>query len=150
MEFRSTNTNTTKGEQMTAFERFWSAWPRNGGRYSRKGGKAACLAVWTKRYHFTQADQIIKHVEWLKTTADWLKDGGAYIPAPIVYLNQQRWDGAEIPEYEAPSLNREVDATARYIQERASRVPEPPSETNRAKLDAVRNSLRRGNQSYGE
>lgn len=80
------------------FERFWRAWPSNGGRYSRKGGKAACLAVWSRRYHWTQADQIIKHVEWLKTTADWLKDQGAYIPAPLVYLNQQRWDGADVPE----------------------------------------------------
>lgn len=137
-----------KSTAAPAFERFWSAWPRNGGRYSRKGGKAACLAVWNKRYHFTQADQIIKHVEWLKTTADWLKDGGAYIPAPIVYLNQQRWDGAEIPEYEAPSLNREVDATARYLQERANRVPVGPSEEAIARLNAVRSNLRKfGNQS---
>ena len=33
-----------------------------------------------------------------KTTNDWRKDNGAFIPAPLVYLNQQRWDGAEIPE----------------------------------------------------
>jgi hypothetical protein len=34
----------------------------------------------------------------MKTTDQWRKDNGAYIPAPLVYLNQQRWDGAEIPE----------------------------------------------------
>jgi hypothetical protein len=34
----------------------------------------------------------------MKTTPQWLRDNGAYIPAPKVYLNQQRWDGAEIPE----------------------------------------------------
>lgn len=84
------------------FERFWAAWPRNQGRYSRKGGKAACLKVWTKNYNFTQADTIIKHVEWLKTTEAWLKDQGAYILAPLVYLNQQRWDGANIPDTFAP------------------------------------------------
>jgi len=129
------------GGSAPAFERFWNAWPRNGGRYSRKGGKAACLAVWNKRYHFTQAEQIIKHVEWLKTTADWLKDGGAYIPAPLVYLNQQRWDGAEIPEFDAPSLNREVDATARYLEERAAQQVSAPSEEARAKMLAVRRLL---------
>ncbi len=80
------------------FQRFWKAWPSNQGRYCRKGGKAQCLKVWNKNYNFTQADTIIKHVEWLKTTADWLKDQGAFIPAPLVYLNQQRWDGADIPE----------------------------------------------------
>jgi hypothetical protein len=34
----------------------------------------------------------------MKTTDQWRKDNGAFIPAPLVYLNQQRWDGAEIPE----------------------------------------------------
>lgn len=44
------------------------------------------------------ADQIIKHVTWMTTTDAWRKSDGAFIPAPLVYLNQQRWDGAEIPE----------------------------------------------------
>jgi hypothetical protein len=34
----------------------------------------------------------------MKTTEQWLKANGAFIPAPLVYLNQQRWDGAEVPE----------------------------------------------------
>jgi hypothetical protein len=38
----------------------------------------------------------------MKTTDQWRKDNGAYIPAPLVYLNQQRWDGAEIPEIKKP------------------------------------------------
>lgn len=101
------------------FERFWAAWPKNGGRYSRKGGKAACLSVWNKRYHFTQADQIIKHVEWLKTTADWLKDQGAYIPAPLVYLNQQRWDGADIPDTFGPEERAEVAQTKKLLADQA-------------------------------
>ena len=84
----------------SGFERFWSAWPK----HPRKGAKAACLAKWTKTYCETQADQIVKHVEWMKTTEQWRKDNGAYIPAPLVYLNQQRWDGAEIPEIKKPVL----------------------------------------------
>ena len=44
------------------------------------------------------ADQIIKHVTWMTTTDAWRKSEGAFIPAPLVSLNQQRWDGAEIPE----------------------------------------------------
>ena len=44
------------------------------------------------------ADQIIKHTTWMATTDAWRKSDGAFIPAPLVYLNQQRWDGAEIPE----------------------------------------------------
>lgn len=80
--------------QTDGFEKFWRAWPK----HPRKGAKASCLAKWKKGYYETCADQIIKHVEWMKTTDQWRKDSGAYIPAPLVYLNQQRWDGAEIPE----------------------------------------------------
>ena len=81
-----------KGNAM--FEQFWSAWPKS----QRKGGKATCLAKWNKLKLDLQADQIIKHVEWMKTTEQWKKGEGAFIPAPLVYLNQMRWDGAEVPE----------------------------------------------------
>ena len=70
----------------------------------RLPAKAQSLNVkkkWVKFYCETQADQIVKHIEWMKTTEQWLKSNGAFIPAPLVYLNQQRWDGAEIPEMPA-------------------------------------------------
>lgn len=77
-----------------SFEQFWAAWPRS----TRKGAKSSCKAKWDKLKLDIQADQIVKHVEWMKTTDQWLKNNGEFIPAPLVYLNQQRWDGAEIPE----------------------------------------------------
>jgi hypothetical protein len=82
---------------MTGFELFWSTWPRNTQTYSRKGCRSKCAALWITRHHESQTETIVAHVRWLKTTEQWLKDGGAYIPAPLVYLHQQRWDGAEIP-----------------------------------------------------
>lgn len=126
------------------FEKFWAAWPRNQGRYSRKGGKTACLAVWNKRYHFTQAETIIKHVEWLKATSDWLKDDGAFIPAPLVYLNQQRWDGADIPDKEEVHVNPEIVRTQEYLQERATRVPAANPDRVREMLEKARASITRG------
>lgn len=79
------------------FDQWWSAWPGNQkGGYQRKGGKSLCLARWIKGLYWTQADQIIKHTEWMKTTEDWKKSNGMFIPMPITYLNQMRWDGAEI------------------------------------------------------
>ena len=81
------------------FEDFWKAWPSS----PRKGAKSACKKVWDKSYCDTQADQIMKHLAWMKTTEQWLKANGAFIPAPLVYLNQQRWDGAEIPEIKPTS-----------------------------------------------
>jgi len=100
----------------SGFDLFWKAWPKN----PRKGAKAACLAKWNKGYYETQSDQIIKHVEWMKTTGDWKKDNGAFIPAPLVYLNQQRWDGAEIPE-----VKEQVSTLKVIAQERAKAVPMP-------------------------
>lgn len=82
----------------SGFDRFWQAWPK----HPRKGAKAACRTRWDKGLYEHCADQIIKHVDWLKTTDQWRKDNGAFIPAPLVYLNQQRWDGAEIPEIKKP------------------------------------------------
>lgn len=38
--------------------------------------------------------QIVAHVERLKRSKDWVKDGGQFIPAPLVYLNNRRWEGA--------------------------------------------------------
>jgi len=76
------------------FEDFWTAWPKS----VRKGGKSTCLAKWNKLKLDSQADQIIKHVTWMKTTDAWKKANGDFIPAPLVYINQMRWDGAEVPE----------------------------------------------------
>jgi hypothetical protein len=115
----------SKGNSM--FEDFWKVWPSN----PRKGAKSKCKQVWIKSYCNTQADQIIKHVQWLKTTEQWLKSNGAFIPAPLVYLNQQRWDGAEIPE-----IKRTETALEALEKSRKSSVPMP--DDIRAKLAALR------------
>jgi hypothetical protein len=115
---------STLGEPMpelfeTGFEKFWKAWPTS----VRKGAKSECRKKWEKHYCETQTDQIIKHVEWLKTTEQWLKANGAFIPAPLVYLNQQRWDGAEVPEIKPKTT---IDpALAKIEADRKKAVPIP-------------------------
>jgi hypothetical protein len=89
--------------------------------------------VWDKSYCDTQAEQILKHINWLKTTEQWLKLNGAFIPAPLVYLNQQRWDGAEVPE-----IKRTETALEAIEKSRAMSVPMP--DDIRAKLQALRRS----------
>ena len=83
-----------KGEQAepAGFVRFWAAWPKS----VRKGGKAKCLQTWRRADLEPLAEQIVRHVERMDATPDWTKEGGAYVPAPQVYLNQRRWDGAEV------------------------------------------------------
>jgi hypothetical protein len=126
---------STLGEPMpelfeTGFERFWKAWPAS----TRKGAKSECRKKWDKHYCETQTDQIIKHIEWLKTTEQWLKGNGAFIPAPLVYLNQQRWDGAEVPEMKPkPTID---PALAKIEADSKRAVPIP--EHIRAKLAELR------------
>ena len=98
---------------MQGFEMFWSAWPKS----PRKGGKSECLKRWIKRHHESQTETIVAHVKYLKTTMDWLKDNGMYIPAPVVYLNQQRWDGAEIP-----SESEKIDPDLVYQRQLAASI----------------------------
>lgn len=80
------NTDATAG-----FARFWDAWPKS----QRKGSKANCLGVWKRRNYEPHTEAIVRHVEALKTSQDWTKDNGRYIPSPLTYLNQRRWDGVE-------------------------------------------------------
>jgi hypothetical protein len=112
-----------------SFEEFWKAYPST----PRKGGKAKCKQVWDKSYCDTQVEQILKHINWLKTTEQWLKLNGAFIPAPLVYLNQQRWDGAEVPE-----IKRQETPLEAIEKSRAMSIPMP--DDIRAKLQALRRS----------
>ena len=119
------------------FEDFWKAWPKS----VRKGGKSTCKAKWDKLKLDLQADQIIKHVAWMKTTDAWTKSDGTFIPAPLVYINQQRWDGAEVPEM---TLNVNVNfidpAIEKVNRDRATAAPMPPE--IRAKMEELRRSIK--------
>ena len=83
-----------------AFLRFWAAWPK----HHRKQSQGKCWALWRQKDFDQVAQAVMSHVESLKASPDWQKEGGKYIPAPLVYLNQQRWEGAEV----APAEDRKV------------------------------------------
>lgn len=74
------------------FEEFWNAWPKN----NRKAAKSSCLKVWHRKSLNAIADQILAHVTAMAVSEDWTKEAGKYVPAPLVYLNGERWDGAEL------------------------------------------------------
>lgn len=86
-----------KKEHPPGFARFWSAWPKN----DRKEAKGKCLEAWRKAKAEAVADAVVAHVERMKASPAWTKDNGQFVPAPLVYLNQRRWEGAEAGD--APS-----------------------------------------------
>ncbi len=76
------------------FAEFWKAWPSN----DRKQAKGKCLDAWKKAHAERDAALILAHVESLKQTQSWRKNSGEFIPAPLVYLNNRRWEGADLAE----------------------------------------------------
>jgi len=104
-----------------AFELFWKAWPKS----IRKGGKSTCLAKWKQKRLDMDIRQILAHVEWMKTTEAWKNE--AFIPAPLVYLNQMRWDGAEVPDMKIEvSLSFKDPALQKIEEDSRKSVPMPP------------------------
>jgi hypothetical protein len=66
------------------FEDFWKTYPR-------KVNKKEALASW-KKAKTPVLDIIIKTIEKQKTSDQWLKDNGQFIPYPSTWLNQERWN----------------------------------------------------------
>lgn len=78
---------TTEQKIDLLFEEFWKAYPNR-----RKYNKPGCKA---KYRHIPDIEKvhadIMAALEIHKRSKDWTKDNGEYIPAPYVYLNQERW-----------------------------------------------------------
>jgi hypothetical protein len=112
---KKTPPQSPKGE-VPGFDRFWSSWPQ----HSRKVAKDQCKAKWESKGCEALTDAIVAHVEASKRSDKWREDGGQYIPAPLVYLNQKRWEApvdapAAAPASTVPS--RAADDTADYLRE---------------------------------
>ena len=82
---------TPSGVELVGFAAFWQAWPTS----DRKQAKGKCLEVWKKAKAEAHAALVIAHVERMKNSPGWTKQGGEFIPAPLVYLNNRAWEGAE-------------------------------------------------------
>jgi len=68
------------------FNEFWVAYPK-------KAGKKAAFAAWKKAKVTAELHQaILAAIRLQKTSAQWQKDNGQYIPNPATWLNQGRWD----------------------------------------------------------
>jgi hypothetical protein len=73
------------------FKTFFDEWPKT----HRKGSRGKCLELWRKKRLEGSAPVILAHLTGMKASSAWRDP--QYIPAPLVYLNKQAWDGAEAP-----------------------------------------------------
>ncbi len=117
---------------MTPFDQFWQAWPSS----PRKASKSLVKAKWEKMGLDIHVNEILRHVAYMKAQEAWQKGNGQFIPAPMVYINQMRWDGAEIPEPVA-----KVDNTLVKLEESRKQAV-PPSPEILAQLRNLRNQTR--------
>ena len=76
----------TEHASPVGFAEFWIAYPR-------KVAKGDAEKAWKKNK--PPVDECLSAIASAKLSADWIKDGGQFIPHPATWLNGKRWeDGA--------------------------------------------------------
>lgn len=73
------------GEADETFEQFWDAYPK-------KRSKGDAQKAWRALKPSAElVAQMLSAIELAKTSEDWLKDGGAYVPYPATWLRAKGW-----------------------------------------------------------
>ena len=101
-----------------SFERFWEAYPRKVGK---KAAGAAFMRV------LADTDTLIAALEKQKTSEQWTKEGGRYIPNPATWLNQGRWED-ELPTGRADGVQRHDAPVSPMMQAAIRQMMEEPDE----------------------
>ncbi len=70
------------------FIRFWNEWPNT----TRKVARGQCLKVWMQLGCEEKPDEVVEAVRQFKNSGDWMKQGGQFIPGPLVWLRHEAWD----------------------------------------------------------
>lgn len=77
--------NTPKGADVL-FDKFWTAYPK-------KDAKAPARRAFAKlNADEALVDRMLQALSWQTKRADWIKEGGQYIPLPATWLNAARWE----------------------------------------------------------
>ena len=85
-EEQTTQHTEAQALQERRFTEFWKAYPK-------KVGKASCLKAWKKLKPTAELhDHIMAALEAQKHTDQWQRESGRFIPNPLTWLNQGRWD----------------------------------------------------------
>ncbi len=87
-------------KEIYGFNAFWVAYPKKVGRGAAE-----------KAFERIAPDcnlliKMVEALEWQRTTKDWMKDKGQFIPHPSTWLNQRRW---EDEPYEKSIKNNEAE-----------------------------------------
>lgn len=76
----------SSGVDLDSFATFWTEYPR-------KVAKPEAMKAWIKAKPDAElVAAIMAGLRRAKTSRDWTKDDGQFIPHPATWLNQQRWE----------------------------------------------------------
>ena len=81
-----------------AFDEFWQLWPV----HPRKVARQQCQQKWAKKGLDAVSEAVMTGLRACVASEAWSKAGGEFVPAPLVWLNQARW--------EAPTEAQAVEA----------------------------------------
>lgn len=99
-EINKPNTRARACEDDPNFDRFWSAYPN-------KKSKGRAKKAWAKIKPSEQlVETMLESIERAKTSFDWQKSGGQYIPHPATWLNDEGWESEYEPAAKQPSRER--------------------------------------------
>jgi len=82
------NVQLDKPDTTVSFDKFWEAWPKH-----KRRSKMMAKKSWARiNPNKELAGKIMKGLEAHKLDEQWTKDGGMFIPMPVTWLNQRRWE----------------------------------------------------------
>lgn len=87
----NSNSNSNSSEKSAKdvhFESFWESWPS----HHRKADKKKCRQKWVLDGCDDRHGHIMASLDAWKSSKQWQKDKGEFIPAPHKWLNQQQYD----------------------------------------------------------
>ena len=124
-----THEKTKNEKHLKGFEQFWNAYPRkqNRGRAEKAWQSLAPSEPLTVK--------ILQAVEEAKTSEDWRKEGGQFIPHPSSWLNAKGWldEGLDLK-----AMNTSTGPPKPVVSS-SSKLPTPPTDEEReASLQAMR------------
>lgn len=93
----------TRVSNETLFNIFWEKYPP-----TRKQDKQKCIKKWnsiTEGNEKLASDIVDDIVRRKNAHADWIKNNGMYVPAPLVYLNNARWEAPIVEDTKAKKVS---------------------------------------------
>lgn len=129
------------GKSAARFEEFWLAWPKG----ERKQDRKACAAKWKLHGFDLIADVILADVRLKRGTRKWAE---GFIEAPLVYLNNRRWEDGVVPGEDsgidtttAASLARKRETEA-FMAEQDEHQRKLQNPEEQARIAAIRERAR--------